>query len=140
MQVELLETAATAATQQKGLYHSNLVAAFEFSERRSTLVARFIDTVSRAFNKMGLASETEGVIWNLLANNDIRENEILEKSTELIDGLRAILGGAGTSVFEYMWKREIVREFGLVAAVGPEILEERSIPELVRLITHLVQA
>ena len=122
----------------KGLYHSNLVAAFDSSERRSALVSRFTGCVNRAFLAMGSSADAQRVVyWNLLVNTNIRQNEIFDKPEEFIEGLRTIYGDAGTSVFEFMLRREIVREFELVAAVGKEILEDRTTSELVRLITHL---
>jgi hypothetical protein len=122
----------------KGLYHSNLVAAFDSSERRAALVSRFTNCVSRAFLAKGSSADAQRVVyWNLLVNTNIRQNEIIDRPGEFIEGLRTIYGDAGTSVFEFMLSREIVREFELVAAVGKEILEDRSISELVRLITHL---
>ena len=123
---------------QRGLYHSNMVAAFDSSERRAALVARFASCVNRAFLAMGSSSDAQRVIyWNLLVNTDIRQNEIFDRPGEFIEGLRAIYGEAGTSVFEYMLRREAVREFDLVAAVGSEILEERTTDDLVRLIAHI---
>jgi hypothetical protein len=123
---------------QRGLYHSNLVAAFDSSERREALVRRFSNCVSRAFVAMSSSSEAQqSVYWNLLVNAGIRQDEIFDKPVEFIEGLRGIYGHAGTSVFEYMLTREIAHEFDLAAAVGKEILEDRTVAELVRLITHL---
>src|SRR5439155_4186066 len=110
--------------------------AFDSSERREALVSRFTSCVSRAFHAMGSGAEAQQVVyWNLLVTTNIRQNEILDKPEEFVEGLRGIYGEAGTSVFEFMLRREVVREFDLVAAVGSEILEERSISDLVRLLT-----
>src|SRR6267378_6358278 len=112
-----LTTVTPALEPQRGLYHSNLVAAFDSSLRRDVLVSRFGDCVGRAFHAMGSSSEAQRVIyWNLLVNTNIRQNEIFDKPGEFIEGLKAIYGEAGTPVFQYMLRREIVREFDLVAA------------------------
>ena len=54
----MLEMVTPVAKEQKGLYHSNLVAVFDLPERRDALAARVESCVSRAFHAIGSSSET----------------------------------------------------------------------------------
>ena len=129
------EMATPAAKEQKGLYHSNLVAIFDLSERREAFVARFANCVSRAFYAIGSSSETQEIVyWNLLITKDVRKSEIIDKPEEFFDGLQTIYGDAGVSVFEHMLRREIGREFDLAAALELEAIKQGSTADLVHLI------
>ncbi len=133
-----METATPVGSglkRQNGLYHSNQVAAFDYSERHAALAARITGCVSRAFYAIGAGSATEEVVyWNLYMTRDVGRNEIADKPAEFIEGLRAIYGEAGTVVFEYMLKREIKREFGLTAAFDDEPVKARDVADLIHLV------
>jgi hypothetical protein len=123
------------AKEIKGLYHSNLVAVFDLSERREAFVERFASCVSRAFYAIGSSSETQEIVyWNLLITKNIRKSEIVDKPEEFFQGLQSIYGDAGVSVFDYMLRREIGREFDIAAALELEAIKEGSTAELVHLI------
>jgi len=133
----VVDTTAPDANQRKGLYHSNLVAVFDLSERRDALAARVESCVSRAFHAIGSSSETQEIIyWNLLMTKNVRRCDVLEKPEEFIEGLRAIYGEAGTVVFEHLLRREIGREFEVTDALDLEVIKERSTPDLLHLIAH----
>jgi hypothetical protein len=118
-----------------GLYRSNLVAAFEQFERHDALAARIGDCASRAFFAIGAGAATQEVVyWNLLMTKNIARNELMDKPGEFIEGLKAIYGEAGTVVFEHMLRRELKREFGLVAASGKDSIKEKSASDLLHLI------
>ena len=128
---------ATHVGAQKGLYHSNLVASLDYSERHSALAARVTSCVSRAFHAIGSGSAMqETIYWNLLVTKKIERNEIIDRPAEFIDGIRAIYGEAATVVFEYMLRREIKREFGLTSELDNKGSEERDTTELLRLIAY----
>jgi hypothetical protein len=131
----MIETTTPIAKEQKGLYHSNLVAVFDLSQRRETFVARVADCVSRAFYAIGSSSETQEIVyWNLLTTRDIRKSEIIDNPEEFFEGLEAIYGDAGVSVFGYMLRRELGREFDITAALELEVIKEASTPDLLHLI------
>jgi hypothetical protein len=131
----MIETTTPIAKEQKGLYHSNLVAVFDLSERREAFVARFANCVSRAFYAIGSSSETQEIVyWNLLITKNIRKSEIIDNPEEFFEGLQTIYGDVGVSVFEYMLRREIGREFDLTAALELEAIKEGSTADLVHLI------
>jgi hypothetical protein len=122
---------------QKGLYHSNLVAIFEIAERRDALVARVTKCVGQAFHAIGSSSETQEIVyWNLLMTKNVRRSEIIDKPEEFIEGLRAIYGEAGTVVFEHLLRREIGREFELSASFDKEPINEKTTSELLHLIAY----
>jgi len=131
----MIETTTPIAKEQRGLYHSNLVAVFDLSQRRETFVARVADCVSRAFYAIGSSSETQEIVyWNLLTTRDIRKSEIIDNPEEFFEGLEAIYGDAGVSVFDYMLRRELGREFDITAALELEVIKEASTPDLLHLI------
>jgi hypothetical protein len=131
----MLETTTPIANEQKGLYHSNLVAVFDLSERRETFVAKVANCLSRAFHAMGSSSETQEIVyWNLLTTRDIRKSEIVDNPEEFFEGLEAIYGEAGLSVFEYMLRRELGREFDITAALELEVIKAASTADLLHLI------
>jgi hypothetical protein len=131
-----METVTPTEKRKQGLFHSNQVAAFDLSEREAALAARITDCVSRAFHAIGAGSQTQEIVfWNLYMTRNIERNEIIDKPTEFIEGIRSIYGDAGTVVFEYMLRREIKREFGL-AAFDKEPLKARSLADLLHLIAY----
>ena len=114
------------------------MAAFDSSERNVALASRIESCVGRAFHAVGSSSETQEIIyWNLLVTKGVGRNEIIDKPAQFIEGLRAIYGEAGAAVFEYMLRREIMREFNLTAAFDKEPIKERSIPDLIHLIAYV---
>ena len=134
----VMEAVTPIAKEQQGLYHANQVAAFDQSERRDAIAARIMDCVSRAFHAIGAGSQTqETVFWNLYMTKNVGRNEIMDKPAEFIEGLQAIYGEAGTVVFEYMFRREIKREFGVTDAFDNEAIKERSTSDLLHLIAYV---
>src|SRR5579864_290004 len=103
------------------LYHADLVAALDYSERQAAFAARIMNCVTRAFDAMGASSATQEVVfWNLQVTRNLGRNEIIDKPSEFIEGLKAIYGEAGVVVFEYQMTKEIKREFALTAAFDKE--------------------
>jgi hypothetical protein len=70
----------------------------------------------------------------LLITKNIRKSEIIDNPEEFFEGLQTIYGDVGVSVFEYMLRREIGREFDLTAALELEAIKEGSTADLVHLI------
>jgi len=123
------------AKEQKGLYHSNLVAVFDLSERRDAFAARVANCVSRAFYAIGSSSETQEIVyWNLLMTRNIRKDEIIDNPEEFLEGLEPIYGDAGLFVFEHMLRRELGREFDITEALDLEAIKEATTADLLHLI------
>jgi len=76
------------------------------------------------------------IFWNLYVTRNIGRDDILNKPTEFIEGVKAIYGEAGTVVFEYKMTKEITREFGFTAAFDKEPTKERSASDLLSLIAY----
>jgi len=132
-----METATQTKAEGKGLYHANLVAAYDHSERRALLAVRVMNCIRRAFHNIGAGPEMQDtVFWNLQMTKDIGLTEILEEPEDFIEGLRAIYGQAGTAVFEYMLAREIRREFGLDAESDGGRTKARSVCQLLHLVAY----
>ncbi len=120
-----------------GLYHANQVAAFDYSERQAAFAARIMNCMSRAFDAIGASSATQEIIfWNLHVTRNLGRNEIMDKPTEFIEGLKAIYGEAGVGVFEYMMTREIKREFGHTAAFEKEPAKARDLADMLHLVAY----
>jgi len=141
MYVRVKETATEAVSGREpnagGFYHANQVAAFDYSERQAALAARIMDCITRAFHAMGAGPQTQEVIfWNLYVTQGIGRDEIMNKPTEFIEGVKAIYGEAGLVVFEHMLTREIKREFGLPAEFGKESINEGRASNLLSLIAY----
>jgi hypothetical protein len=118
----VVETAKPEASDQKGLYHSNLVAAFDYSELRDALVARVANCVTRAFNAIGSSAESQEIIyWNLLMTRNLRRSEIIDRPDDFI---LVIL------------RREIKREFNLSAMFDKKPIQGKRTSELLHLIAH----
>jgi hypothetical protein len=121
-----------------GLYHANLVAALDYSERQAAFAARVMNCVTRAFDAIGASSATQEVVfWNLQVTRNLARNEIIDKPSEFIEGLKAIYGEAGVVVLEYEMTKEIKREFGLTAAFDKEPTKARNLPDLLHLVAYV---
>ncbi len=132
-----METVTPIAKQQRALYHSNQIAAFDQSERRDAAAGRILSCVGRAFDAIGASSQTQEIIfWNLYMTKNVARNEIMEKPNDFIEGLQGIYGEAGTVVFEFMLTREIKREFSLSAAFEKEPAKPRNLADLLHLIAY----
>ena len=130
-----METVTPVANEENGLYHSNQIAAFDYSERQAAYVARIMDCLSRAFYAIGASSHTQEVVfWNLFVTKNIGRNEIIRKPAEFIEGLQAIYGEAGMVVFGSMMRREIKREFSPTPALDEEHLQGKSLTDLLQLL------
>jgi hypothetical protein len=120
------------------LYRPDLVSAFDYSERQAAFAARIMNCVTRAFDAMGASSATQEVVfWNLQVTRGLERNEIIDKPSEFIEGLKAIYGEAGVVVFEYEMTKEIKREFGLTAAFDKEPAKARNLPDLLHLVAYV---
>src|SRR5271170_2727716 len=125
MYSRIKETATVAANEQRpetaGLYHSNQVAAFDYSERQAVFAARIKDCISRSFHAIGAGSQTQEIIyWNLYVTRNFERDDIVNKPNEFLEGVKAIYGEAGIKVFEYILTREIKAEFGITAEFDGE--------------------
>jgi hypothetical protein len=121
-----------------GLYHANVVVAFDYSERQAAFAVRIMNCVTRAFDAIGASSATQEVVfWNLHVTRNLGRNEIIDKPSEFIEGLKAIYGEAGVVVFEYEMTKEIKREFGLTAAFDKEPAKARNLPDLLHLVAYV---
>ena len=121
--------------EQTGLFHSNQIAAFDYSERQAAFAARIMNCVSRAFYAISASPATqETVFWNLYVTKNIERTEIINKPADFIEGVRAIFGEAGTVVFEYMLAREIKREFGPSAAFDKKPVRSKNFADLLQLV------
>jgi len=141
MHLRVKETVTEALTERGpsagGLYHANQVAAFDYSERQATLAARIMNCITRAFYAIGMGSQTQEVIfWNLYVTQNIGRDEIMDKPTQFIEGVKAIFGEAGTVVFEHMLIREIKLELGVPADFDMERDNERRASDLLSSIVH----
>lgn len=67
---------------------------------------------------------------------NIGRNEVIDKPTEFMEGIRGIYGEAGSVVFEYKLTREIRREFGIAGSLDKEPTKGRTFAELVRLVAY----
>jgi hypothetical protein len=137
------ETATVAVNEERpkvaGLYHANQVAAFDYSERQAAFAKRIKDCVSRAFHAIGAGSQTEEIIyWNLYVTRSLERDDIMNKPSEFLEGVKAIYGEAGIRVFEYMLTREIKREFGITAEFDGEPIRGRAVSDIVNLIAYAV--
>lgn len=96
------------------LFHSNQIAAFQYSEAREAFASRVTNCISRAFEAIGASTATQQLIfWNLSVTNNLGQGEVASKPTQFIEGLRAIYGEAAMVVYEYKLMKEIRKEFGL---------------------------
>lgn len=141
MYVRIKETATAVQSEQEpksgGLHHANQVAAFDYSERQAAFAIRIKNCISRAFHATGAGPQTEEVIyWNLYITRNLGRDEIVNKPTEFIDGVKVIYGEAGIRVFEYMLAREIKKEFGITAEFDKESIQEKSASDLISLIAY----
>jgi len=108
-----LETARSNANPT-GFYASNMRASFESQGRQDDVTTRVTNCLARAFHAIGASSVTQQMIyWKLSTTKNIGPSDILLRPLEFIEGIHDIYGDAGTVVFEYMFAREIIREFGL---------------------------
>jgi hypothetical protein len=131
-----VETATVGTPEKKGLYHANLVAEYDYSERRAALAERVMNCIGRAFHDIGAGPEMQDTIfWNLQMTKDIGLTEIIDEPEEFIAGLQGIYGAAGTAVFEYMLSREIRREFGLDGQ-GASSVKTRDVCQLLHLVAY----
>ncbi len=141
MYVRVKETATAVLGEQEpksgGLHHANQVAAFDYSERQAHFAIRIKNCISRAFHEIGASPQTEEVIyWNLYITQNLGRDEIVNRPTEFIEGVKVIYGEAGIRVFEYMLTREIKKEFGITAEFDKESIEEKSVSDLMSLIAY----
>jgi hypothetical protein len=122
---------STAASQGKSqlsgsLFHSNQIAAFYYADRHVTFATKVRDCVVRTFARVGTsATMQQAILWNLSVSKMVGLDEVADKPTEFMEGLRALIGQAGADVFEYMLIREVRREFGV--KVCPESSEQRAL-------------
>src|SRR5580704_2818274 len=118
------------------LYRPDL--AFDDSERQAAFAARIMNCAARAFDAIGASPATQEVVfWNLQVTRNFERNEIIDRPSEFIEGLKAIYGEAGVVVFEYEMTKEIKREFGLTAAFDNEPAKARNLPDLLHLVAYL---
>jgi len=114
------------------------VAASDYSERQAAFAARIMNCVSRAFDAIGASSATQEIVfWNLYVTRNLGRNEIIDKPTEFIEGLKNIYGEAGVVVFEYTMTKEIKSEFGLTAAFDKEPIKARDLADLLHLVAYV---
>jgi hypothetical protein len=107
------------------LFYSNQVAAFDSADRHVTFATKIRDCVIRTFGVVGTSATMQQVIlWNLSVSKKVGLDEVADKPTEFMDGLRALIGDAGADVFEQLLLREVRREFG---KTGPESGDRRSL-------------
>lgn len=112
-------TAANRGLFPGSLFHSNQIASFDYVDRHTTFATKVRDCVIRTFSAIGTSATMQQVIlWNLSVTKNVGPDEVADKPTEFIDGLKALIGQAGTDVFEHMLIREVRREFGITT--GPE--------------------
>lgn len=109
------------------------MASFGSSENLGSFAAKVGDCVVRAMDAIGSSRTMQQVIfWNLLVRNKVRLDEVADKPTEFMEGIRAMFGEAGADVFEYKLIREIKREFGPTDDTGPA--ERKSLAEVLQFI------
>jgi hypothetical protein len=78
----------------QGLFHSNQVAAFDYSERQAAFAAKIMNCVSRAFYAIGASPQTQEIVFErVYTTQNIGRNEIMDKPKEFIEGLKTIYGG-----------------------------------------------
>lgn len=119
-----------------GLHHSNQVAAFNRTENRAVVAARVKDCVGRALHAVGSSAAMQQTIyWNLSVTKSLGPDDILDRPSEFLEGLRGIFGEAGIIVLEYMLAREIKREFGLTSAFDDEVIKGKGLPGLLHFIS-----
>jgi hypothetical protein len=82
------------------------------------------------------APTQEIIFWNLYVTRNLARDEIMDKPTEFVEGLKAIYGEAGEVVFEYMMTKEIKNEFGLTAAFDKEPVKARNLADLLHLVEY----
>ena len=122
-----------------GLHHANQVEAFAYSERQAALAARVLKCASRTFEAIGAGPATQEVIfWNLYVTRNLGRDEIADKPSEFVEGLKAIYGEAGMVVFEYKMIKEIKLEFGLAAELDKQP-KGRGLEDVLRLVAHGAQ-
>lgn len=96
------------------LFHSNQVAAFQYSEAREDFASRVAKCISRAFDAIGASAATQQLIfWNISVTNNVGVGEIASKPVEFMEGLRGIYGEAAMVVYQYKLMKEIRKEFSL---------------------------
>lgn len=135
-----METATATRTDTRslssGLHHSNQVAAFNHTESRAVVAARVKDCVGRALHAVGSSAAMQQTIyWNLSVTKSLGPDDIVDKPSEFIEGLRGIFGEAGIVVLEYMITREVKREFGLTSAFDDEVIQGKGLPALLQFIS-----
>jgi hypothetical protein len=141
-QVELGTMETVRPVEKRGstaaLYHADQAVSFDYSERQAAFAARIMDCVTRAFDAIGASHATQEVVfWNLQVTRNLGRNEIIDKPSEFIEGLKAIYGEAGVVVFEYEMTKEIKREFGLTAAFDKEPAKPRNLLDLLHLVAYV---
>lgn len=135
--METVRPVGKGGSNTQGLYRANPMAALDYSGRQATFAARIMKCVTRAFDAIGASSATQEVVfWNLLVTRNLRRDEIIDKPSEFIEGLKAIYGEAGVVVFEYEMTKEVKREFGLTAAFDKESIKARNLPDLLHLVAY----
>jgi len=90
-----------------------------YSQRQTVFAARIMNCVSRAFRSIGTSPPMEDMIfWNLSNVQGLGLNEIIDKPVRFIEGMKAVFGEAGVSVFEYKLVKEVQAEFNLIRTPG----------------------
>jgi hypothetical protein len=119
-------------------YHADLVLSSDYSERRAAFAARIMNCVTRAFDAIGASHAMQEVVfWNLQVTRNLRRNEIIDKPSEFVEGLKAIYGEAGVVVFEYEMTKEIKLEFGLTAVFDAEPIKARNLIDLLHMVGYV---
>jgi len=101
-----------------------------YSQKQTVFATRIMNCVSRAFRSIGTGPAMEDMIFLNLSNvQGLGLNEIIDKPVRFIEGMKAVFGEAGVSVFEYKLVKEVEREFNLVRTPGQEALKRRNAGE-----------
>jgi hypothetical protein len=138
--VRIMETVRPAekrGSDTEERYRASPVGALDRSGRQAAFAARIMNCVTRAFEAIGASPATQEVVfWNLLVTRNLGRNEIIDKPSEFVEGLKDIYGEAGEVVFEYEMTKEIKREFGIAAVFDKEPIKARNLPDLLHLVAY----
>jgi hypothetical protein len=135
--METVRPVENQGSNTEELYRATTAVPLDYSVRQAAFAARVMNCVTRAFDAIGASPATQEVVfWNLLVTRNLGRNEIIDKPSEFIEGLKAIYGEAGEVVFEYEMTKEIKREFGITASFDKEPIKARNLPDLLHLVAY----
>jgi hypothetical protein len=120
-----------------GLHHANQAAAFDYYRRQAAIAARVLSCAGRTFEAIGAGPATQEVIfWNLYVTRNLGRDQIADKPSEFVEGLKAIYGEAGMVVFEYKMIKELKLEFDLNAELDKQPPKARGLADVLRLVAR----